>query len=116
MAMKSANSLVIALLLLLHSPSLDLLDVQPIYVSQLTPNANQKPQSFTISSLTPAPSKPLEIAPTPFNPAPFNPEPVNPAPVNPALVNPEPVNQVVNQPLDQFLQVPQVGIYCTLEP
>ena len=107
MAMKSANSLVIALLLLLHSPSLGLLDVQPIYVSQLTPNANQKPQSFTISSLTPAPSKPLEIAPTPFNPAPFNPEPVNPAPVNPALVNPEPVNQVVNQPLDEFLQVPQ---------
>ena len=112
MAMKSANSLVIALLLLLHSPSLGLLDVQPIYVSQLTPNANQKPQSFTISSLTPAPSKPLEIAPTPFNPAPFNPAPVNPAPVNPApvnpaLVNPEPVNQVVNQPLDEFLQVPQ---------
>ena len=142
--MKLANSIVIALLLL-QSPSLDLIDVQPIYVPQLTPQANPQPQSFKIASLTPAPSRPLEVAPppetivpvpnvpiTPFNPAPVNPvevnpvqvnpvqvnpvqvnpvqvdlAPVNPAPVNPAQVNPAPVNTAPNQPLDEFLQVPQ---------
>ena len=95
--MKSAR-LITALLLLVQNSSQDEAEVQSFYVPQFTSQANSP--SPSLASLTPAPSRPLEIIP--FNPAPVNSAPVNPAPVNPAPVNPSPVNpQPVNpQPVN----------------